>query len=147
MDRVDREPIGKLVGLKTQTAQLVRDGPDAVGLLVANVGHVADACRPVRERGDGSQRLGRIADFVHVDVDAAERSAPHGDRRLAPLDVAAHLLQKRNEANVPLERVLSEPLDRHFAPRDGGGGEEITGGRRVRLNVVNAGLVALGTMW
>ena len=52
---------------------------NAVGLLVANVGDVADRGRPIGEQGHGGQRLHRVADGVHVDFDAAQRPARDGD--------------------------------------------------------------------
>ena len=97
--------IGKAVlvflSVDPQPLELGDHGLDAIGLLVADVGDIPNPRRAVRENGDRSQRLGRVADVVHVDVDASQRAALNGDRRIAPTHRAAHLFEHIDEANVP----------------------------------------------
>ena len=85
--------------------ELAGEVGDPVGFLVPDVGHVADRGRPLREQGDDGERRHRVADRVHVDVDAARRTAGHGHRPLpllAPGDNAAHPLERVCEGHVSL---------------------------------------------
>ena len=57
-----------------ELAQFGRQGADAIGFLVANVRDAANPRRPLGEQGHRRQRLHRIADGVHVDVDSPQRA-------------------------------------------------------------------------
>ena len=140
---MDRQPVVMLVDGNPQAAQLGRDGVDAVGLLVPDMRHVADSRRPRRKQGNCRQRLRGVADFIHVDVDAAQRFAANRDRRFAPPHFAPHLLEDRDEADVALQRAAGQTLHCYLAPGDRRGREKVTGGRRIGFHVVRDAAIAL----
>ncbi len=67
---VDHQAVGLFVDPCAELAQLGRERGDPVGLLVADVGHVADPRHSVGK--ECHDRLGhdRVGKRVHVDVDA-----------------------------------------------------------------------------
>src|SRR5205823_4981944 len=122
--RGDREPVRPYFYFRTQAPQFGRQCRDAVCFFVADVGDIADARRPVGEAGDCGQGHDRVADGIHVHVDAAEGTALDGNAGFALLDAAAHLLKQVHEADVALETVFGKPLDGDVAAENRRGGPE-----------------------
>ena len=100
----DAQPVVAVLDVLAQAAQFVDGGDEPVRLFDADVGDVADGRGAVAQGGDGGQGHDRVADVVHVDVDAAQR-ARAADRGGvgAALDGGAHLLQHGQEAVVALQ--------------------------------------------
>ena len=139
----DRKPVGLLLHLRPQFAQLRRQCSDPIRLLVADVAHAGDPCRTLRKQGNGRQRLHRVADRVHVDLNAPQRAPPDRDLAVAPADVAAHCFKTIAERDVALKTRAGKPLDGHLAAGDRRGGEEIAGRRGVGFDLVSLGAVHL----
>ena len=98
--------------------------------------HVANRCWSIGEAGDGGQRHDRVADVVHVHVDAAQRPAMYRDSGRALLHTAAHGGQDVNETEIALQTGLAQIQDRYPASGDGCSGEEVARCGGVGLNAV-----------
>ena len=66
----DRETVGVFDHLDAKFSQLSCDGADSIGFLMPNVADVANCRRAFGEERDDGERLHRVADRVHVDIDA-----------------------------------------------------------------------------
>ena len=113
-----RSPSARSSTSRAELPQLGGQGGDAVGLLVPDVGHAGDRGRPVGEQGHGGERLHRVADGVHVDLDARAAAWPrHGDRvrrrRRTWQPICSRQSQK---ATSPWRLSPGEPLDGHLPP-------------------------------
>ena len=137
--RDDDQAVGLLVDRGAELAELGRQGGDAVGLLVADVGDVADPRDPVGEQGDDRQGHHGVADRVHVHVDGPQRSArARSFARARASTVQPMCSRMSTNAMSPWRLVGAEPLDGDRAARDRGEGEEVAGGRGVGLDRVVA---------
>lgn len=136
----DGEPVRVLDSSDPAPPQLRDDRVDPVGLLAANELDPAHPCRSFGEHSDRGQRLGGVRDVRHVDVQTAQTlRADDGHAGRRALHDGAHALEQVGELHVALDAVRPEPVDRDAASRDRGGGHEVGGSARVRLDVVVAG--------
>ena len=143
--RDDGQPIGLLHDRAAEPPQFAGQVADAVGLLIANVGDVADRGRPVCEKCHHRERRHCVADRIHVDIDAADRAARHCDRLIRPVipcDRTAHAAKRIGEADVALHAPVGKPFDPHAAAGDRSSREEIAGRRGVGFDGVATALVA-----
>ena len=108
---------------------------------MSHVSDVTNSGRAVGENRHCGKCLSRIADRIHIDINAMQRLSSHGDAICAPGDFAAHLFQSRRESHVALQRVFGQAGDRDGTACHRCSSEEITGGRSVRFYIVNARLV------
>ena len=129
---VDRETVWKFVDREAQAAEFGDDGQHAVGLFEPHVSDVANAGGAAGEGGDAGERLGGIADVVHVDIDPVERLASgrsgQGDALRAPFGATAHLHKDVDKPYIALQCLAIQTLDGDATARHGCGREEIAGG-------------------
>src|SRR5258707_1140127 len=63
-------PVGPLFDLSPKLPQFRGQIADPIRFLVTDMRDVANGRRPIGKEGHGGKRLDRVADRVHVDVDA-----------------------------------------------------------------------------
>lgn len=142
----DAEEVRAFLHRGAQLAQLGGHGGDAVGLLHAPAGDVAQRGGAVGVQGHAGQGHGRVGDVVAVQVDGLQ--GPGAARDVQPVGAAGHLgahgLGGFDKADVALDRVLAhaQHLDAILAASARGNGAqcyEIAGGGGVGLDVDVAG--------
>ena len=70
--RPQREAVVVLGDVGAEAAELGRQGGQPVGLVAADVRDAAQVRGRVRERAQGGDRRGQLADVVQVEVDAVQ---------------------------------------------------------------------------
>ncbi len=140
---VNCQSVGVLFDRLPDPPQFSCHGGNAVGLLVADMGHVANPGGADGERSHCRERLGCVTDGIHVDVDAAERPPPNSDVFGARFDLTSHLFKRIDKSDVTLEGLARQAADSHFSPGDRRRREEVARCGCVRLDVVVAATVVL----
>ena len=130
------EPVGVLLRVDAQPAQLGHDRGDAIGLLAAdeaNSAHLRGTVSEDRNRGEG---LSGVGDVGHLDLDAAQ-GAPSADHDVivGPLDSCTHPGQDVDEGDVALGGPPTEAVDAHRAACDHRGRRPVRRSRRVGLHL------------
>ena len=143
--RRDPQPIVAGLDPGAEPRELGFERGHPVRLLDAQVRHVADRRRAVREERRDADGEHCVRECVHVGLDPAE--SPVGrpaqrDRVRPPLDRAAHRLEHPEHAEIGLLGVRGEPVDDDAAAADRRGDEGIDRSLRIRLDRVVAALVA-----
>jgi hypothetical protein len=115
--RGDADEVGPLLHLRAQLAQLGRHGGDAVSLLDAPAGDVAEGAGAVGVQGHHGQRHGGVGNVVAVQLDRPQRPGATSHAQLvgAAVDVRAHLPRRFDEADIALDRVGAHAFDDQVA--------------------------------
>ena len=94
---MDRHSVGVFLGANSQAFQFGNHGGDAIRFLVSHVSDIADRGRTAGEHRDGGQGLCGVADRVHVDVNAAQRTAMNRRAVIRDVNFTAHRGQRVDE--------------------------------------------------
>ncbi len=131
---LDAQPIFAVLHGLPESFELLHGRQQAIGLLDANVGDVADGRLTVEHGRDRRECHHGVGNIVHVDRDALQVArAGHGAARLVLFDARAELRQHVQEAIVALQGVHAQA----------GYGDATAAGGRERERVARRGSVGL----
>ena len=101
------QPVFVLFGGDTCSTKFSHHCGNAVCLFMTHVTNAANSSRTVRKDGNRRQRLSRITDRIHVDVNPVQLFAMHDRPILANDDIAAHPSQRVNELQITIMLVAA----------------------------------------
>src|SRR5713226_2186187 len=133
--RFDAKAIVELIHRHAEAAQFRGERAQAVTLVMADEGDVADSRRRRGERRDRGERRHHVGHCIHIDIDAGE--APRAgdfDRVAIPLYMRTHPLEHAQDTYIPLDRIGGQAHKRDGAANQRGGGGEIARAGRIRLD-------------
>src|SRR5713226_2232408 len=133
--RFDAKAIVELIHRRAEAAQFRGERAQAVALVMADEGDVADSRRRRGERRDRGERRHHVGHCIHIDIDAGEApGAGDFDRVAVPLYMRTHPLEHAQDTYIPLDRIGSQANKRDGAANQCGGGGELARAGRVRLD-------------